>query len=96
MNSCIKNSVIFTVFGCNKLILFLLQKFANLLNVMLYFVLVVFIHSADLIACASDEIDVVDKTRSSFIGHDLKFWTEWMFLFSSRKFEVSTVNDYRW
>ena len=52
----------FTVFGCNELIFLLLQKFVHLLNVLLYFVLVVFLHTADIIACASDEIDVVDDT----------------------------------
>ena len=33
LNSSVKNSIIFTVFGCNELILLLLQKFFHLLNV---------------------------------------------------------------
>ena len=57
----------FTVFGCNELIFLLLQKFVHLLNVLLYFVLVVFLHAADIIACASVEIDVVDETGSRLI-----------------------------
>ena len=67
MNSSVKNSIMFTVFGCNELIFLLLQKFVHLLNVVLYFVLVVFLHAADIIACASDEIDVVDETGSRLI-----------------------------
>ena len=67
MNSSVKNSIMFTVFGCNELIFLLLQKFVHLLNVLLYFVLVVFLHAADIIACASDEIDVVDETESRLI-----------------------------
>ena len=46
----------FTVLGCNELIFLLLQKFVHLL----YFVLVVFLHAADIIACPSDKIDVAD------------------------------------
>ena len=57
----------FTVFGCNELILLLLQKFVHLLNILLYFVLVVFLHSADITAFASGEIDVVDETGSRLI-----------------------------
>ena len=57
----------FTVFGCNELIFLLLQKFVHLLNVLLYFVLVVFLHGADIIACESDEIDVVDEPGSKLI-----------------------------
>ena len=56
-----------TVFGCNELIFLLLQKFAHLLNVLLYFVLAVFLHAADIIACASDEIGAVDETSSRLI-----------------------------
>ena len=54
----------FTVFGCNELIFLLLQKFVHLLNILLHFVLVVFLHAADITACASDETDVVDDTGS--------------------------------
>ena len=53
-----------TVFGCNQLILLALQKFVHLLNVLLYFVLALFLHAADIIVCGSDEIDVVDETGS--------------------------------
>ena len=67
MNSSVKNTLMFTVFGCNELILLLLQKFVHLLNILLYFVLVVFLHSADIIACASGENDVVDETGSRLI-----------------------------
>ena len=35
--------------------------------VLLYFVLVVFLHAADIIACESDETDVVDETGSRLI-----------------------------
>ena len=62
LNSPVKNSIIFTVFGCNELILLLLQKFVHLLNVLLCFVLVVFLHGADTITCTSDSIDVADET----------------------------------
>ena len=54
----------FTVFVNNELLFFLLQKFVHLLNVLLYIVLLVFLHAADITACASDEIDVVDETGS--------------------------------
>ena len=67
MNSSVKNSIMFTAFGCNELIFLLLQQFVHLLNVLLYFVLVVFFHAADIIACASDEIDAVDETGSRLI-----------------------------
>ena len=62
LNSSVKTSIIFTVFNCNEFILFLLQKFVHLLNEVFYFVLLVFRHTADIIACASDEIDVVDES----------------------------------
>ena len=74
LNSSVKNSIIFTVFGCNELILVLLQKFIHLLDVLLYFVLVVFPHAADIIACASDEIDVVDETGWRLIGPTSEVW----------------------
>ena len=64
MNSSVKNSIMFTVFGCNELIFLLLQSFVHLLNVLLYFVLVVFLYAPDIIACVSDEIDVADETGS--------------------------------
>ena len=64
LNSSVKNSIMFTVFGCNELIFLLLQSFVNLLNILLYFVLVVFLHATDIIACVSDETDVVDETGS--------------------------------
>ena len=67
MNSSVKNSIMFTVFGCNELIFLLLQKFVHLLNALFDFVFVVFLHAADIIACASDEIDVVDETGSRLI-----------------------------
>ena len=35
--------------------------------VLLYFVLVVFLHAADIIACESDKTDVVDETGSRLI-----------------------------
>ena len=54
LNSSVKNSIVFAVFGFNELILILLQKFVHLLNVLLYFVFVVFFHATDIIACASD------------------------------------------
>ena len=57
----------FIVLGCNELIFLLLQRFVHLLNVLLHFVLVVFLHVADIIACGSDEIDVVDETGSGLI-----------------------------
>ena len=57
----------FTVFGCNELIFLLLQKFVHLLNVLFDFVFVVLLHAADIIACASDEVDVVDETGSRLI-----------------------------
>ena len=57
----------FTVFGCNELIFLLLQKFVHLLNVLLYFILVVLLHAADIIARAFDEIDVEDETESRLI-----------------------------
>ena len=62
LNSSVKNSIIFTVFNCNEFILFLLQKFVHLLNEVFYFVLLVFCHAVDIIACAPDEIDVVDES----------------------------------
>ena len=68
MNSSVKNSIIFTVFDYNELILLLQRKFVHLSNVLLYFVFVVFSYAADIIACASDEIDVVDETSSRLIG----------------------------
>ena len=82
LNSSVKNSIIFIVFDCNELILLLLQRFAHLLNVLLYFVLVVFHHAADIIACASDDIDVVDETglrlmrQTSAVSDkvDVSFW----------------------
>ena len=67
MNSSVKNSIMFTVFGCNELIFLLLQKFVHLLNVLLYFILVVLLHAADIIARAFDEIDVEDETGSRLI-----------------------------
>ena len=57
----------FTAFGCNELVFLLLQRFVHLLIVLLYFVLVVFLHAADIIACESDETDVVDETGSKLI-----------------------------
>ena len=57
----------FTAFGCNELVFLLLQRFVHLLIVLLYFVLVVFLHAADIIACESDETDVVDETGSKSI-----------------------------
>ena len=60
LNSSVKNSIIFTVFSCNELILLLLQTFAHLFNVLL--------HAADIIACVSDEIDVADETGFRLIG----------------------------
>ena len=57
----------FTAFGCNELVFLLLQRFVHLLIVLLYFVLVVFLHAADIIACESDETDVVDETGSRLI-----------------------------
>ena len=57
----------FTAFGCNELVFILLQRFVHLLIVLLYFVLVVFLHAADIIACESDETDVVDETGSRLI-----------------------------
>ena len=86
----------FTVFGCNELIFLLLQKFVHLLNVLLYFVLVVFLHAADIIACASDETDVVDETGSilrrptSEVSDRVE-----VSLWFSRKFQVLTGSDYR-
>ena len=68
LNSSVKNSIIFTVFSCNELILLLLQTFAHLFNVLLHFVLVVLFHAADIIACVSDEIDVADETGFRLIG----------------------------
>ena len=41
--------------------------FVLLLDVLFYFVLVVLLHAADVIAYASDEIDVVDETGSRLI-----------------------------
>ena len=41
--------------------------FVLLLDVLFYFVLVVLLHAADIIAYASDEIDVVDETGSRLI-----------------------------
>ena len=66
------NSIIFTVFGPNELIFSLPQKFVHPLNVLLYSVLVGSLHAADIIACSSDEIDVVDETGSRLIGPTLK------------------------
>ena len=57
----------FTAFGCNELVFLLLQRLVHLLIVLLYFVLVVFLHAADIIACESDETDVVDETGSRLI-----------------------------
>ena len=57
----------FTAFGCNELVFLLLQRFVHLLIVLLHFVLVVFLHAADIIACESDETDVVDETGSRLI-----------------------------
>ena len=57
----------FTVFGCNEMIFLLLQKFVHLLNVLLYFILVVLLHAADIIARAFDEIDAEDETGSRLI-----------------------------
>ena len=82
LNSSVKNSIIFTVFNCNEFILFLLQKFVHLLNEVFYFVLLVFRHTADIIACASDEIDVVDEsglrltepTNEVSDGVDVSLW----------------------
>ena len=45
----------------------LLQKFVYLLNVPLYFVLVVFLHAAYIIACTSNENDVADKPSSRLL-----------------------------
>ena len=69
LNSSVKNFIIFTLFRCSELILLLPQKFAHLLNVfcILYFVSVVFLHAANIIACASDKIDVVDETGLELI-----------------------------
>ena len=68
MNSSVKTSITFTIFGCNELILFLLQKLVHFLNVTVqHFVLVVILHAADIIACASDGIDVVDEAASTLI-----------------------------
>ena len=41
--------------------------FVLLLDALFYFVLVVLLHAADVIAYASDEIDVVDETGSRLI-----------------------------
>ena len=65
------------------------------MNVLLYFVLVVFLHATDIIACASDEIDVVDETGLRLIRPTSEVWIEQMFHFGSRNFEVLTGNDYR-
>ena len=62
------------LFGYNELIFLLLQKFVHLLNVLLYFILVVFPHAADIIPCASDEIDVVDDTGSRLIRPTSEVW----------------------
>ena len=63
---------------------------------LLHFVLAVFLHAADITACASYEIEAVDGTGSRLIRQHLKFRIVWMFCFGSRKFEVSTGNDYGW
>ena len=68
MNSSVKTSITFTIFGCNELILLLLQKLVHFLNVTVqHFVLVVILHAADIIAWASDGIDVVDEAASTLI-----------------------------
>ena len=68
LNSSVKTSITFTIFGCNELILLLLQKLVHFLNVTVqHFVLVVILHAADIIACASDGIDVVDEAASTLI-----------------------------
>ena len=59
------NSIIFTVLGRNELIFSLSQTFVHLL---LHFVLVVSFHAVDIIACASDQIGIVDDTGSRLIG----------------------------
>ena len=41
---------------------------------MLYFVLRVFLHAADIIACASDEFDVVDENGSTLIRPTSEVW----------------------
>ena len=58
LNSSVKTSITFTIFGCNELKLLLLQKLVHFLNVL---------HVADIIACASDGTDVVDETASTLI-----------------------------
>ena len=50
----VKNSIIFTVFGHNELIFPLSQNFVHLLNLLLYFVLVVSLHAADIFARVLD------------------------------------------
>ena len=54
-----------------------------------------FLHATDIIACASDEIDVVDETGLRLIRPTSEVWIEQMFHFGSRNFEVLTGNDYR-
>ena len=68
LNSFVKISIIFTIFGCNELIHPLLQKIVHFLNLLFYLVLKTPLHAADIIACASDEIDVVNETGSRLIG----------------------------
>ena len=96
MNFSRKNFIIFTVFGGNELILLLLQKFVYLLNVLLYFVLVVFFHAADIIACASNENDVVDKPNSRLLRPTSEVSDRVDVTLGSKNFEVLTGNDCRW
>ena len=56
--------------------------------------LVVFLHDANIIACTSDEIDSVDETGSRLIGPTSEV-SDRVDVFDSRKFGVSTGNDYR-
>ena len=96
LNFSRKNFIIFTVFGGNELILLLLQKFVYLLNVLLYFVLVVFFHAADIIACASNENDVVDKPNSRLLRPTSEVSDRVDVTLGSNNFEVLTGNDCRW
>ena len=68
LNSFVKISTIFNIFGCNELIHALLPKIVHFLNLLFYFVLKTPLHAADIIACASDEIDAVNQTCSRLIG----------------------------
>lgn len=72
MNSSSKKSIMFSVDGCNKLTLPLLQKLVHHLSVLLYFYFVASLHTAGISACASYEIDFVSDTGSLLVGPSFK------------------------